>query len=317
MIQGHPQIDRVLPFDALTALTLQHERFDTVISLDKEPQPCALAMSLEAGQKLGVGLSPHGTPVPLNREARHYFALGLSDEMKFRENTSTYPRLIHEALGLGYSGQRYELPRNDDARRRVRERLGAAGVDFARPLLGINVGAGRVFANKMWPAARTTQLIAGLRKSHPEAQVLLLGGPDERPAIDALLAATAGRRKPARVFDAGTDHDEPSFVALVDACDALFSGDTMAMHVAIALGKPAVVFFGPTCEQEIDLFGRGEKLVARPACAPCYKRRCDKNDACIDAVSVDDALAAIGRTLDRLADRTLSLPVLPASPLAA
>ena len=86
---------------------------------------------------------------------------------------------------------------------------------------------------------------------------------------------------------------------MVNACDVLFTGDTMAMHVAVALAKRVVAFFGPTCQQEIDLFGRGVKLVAQVPCGPCYKRACDHQNACVHEVPVGQAAAAIGRVLYR------------------
>jgi len=305
MITGHPMIDRVLPFAPMTAMALAHETFDTVICLDKEPEPCGLAMSLKATRKLGVGLSAFGTPIPLNPEGDHYFNLGLSDELKFHRNRDSYPKLVYAALGLTYDNQCYELPTNTAAQDAARQRLAAHGWRADRPTLGINVGAGRVFANKMWPAEKTIELVRQLRAQSPDTQIVLLGGPDEKATMERIHAAVGG------VIAPGSEFDEPTFVGLVDACDALFCGDTMAMHVAIALGKRVVAFFGPTCEQEIDLFGRGEKLVAEVACGPCYKRKCDKGDACLDAVTVDDALAAISRVLDAGTGRSLRLPVIP------
>ena len=77
------------------------------------------------------------------------------------------------------------------------------------------------------------------------------------------------------------------------------SGDTMAMHVAIARRRWAVAFFGPTCAQEIDLFGRGEKLITQVSCAPCYKHVCDEQNACHKDITVTAAVDAIERGLAR------------------
>ncbi len=297
MLSGHRMIDRLMPLDAMTALTLSQETFDTVINLDKEPQPCALAGTLKSTKKLGVGLSEYGTPIPLNPEAHDYFHLGLSDELKFHRNTKSYSQLIYEALGWRYDGQRYELPVNNSARERMRYHLAARGWNRHKPTLGINVGAGHVFANKMWPAPKIVQVIRLIQQAELDTQIVLLGGPDEQPIINAIQARLRTAHPDCRVIDSGTNHDESSFVALVDACDVVFCGDTMAMHVAIALGKHAVVFFGPTCEQEIDLFGRGEKLVAKLPCAPCYKRFCDQQNVCVDQVTPGEAADAIQRVL--------------------
>lgn len=310
MLTGHPLLDRVLPFDALTALQLQQERFDLAICLDKEPQPCALQMALTATRKLGMGLSPVGTPVPLNAEAHPYFHLGLSDELKFHHNRQTYPRLVHEALGWPYRQVPYTLPLDEQALARQQARLRAKGWQADLPTLGINVGAGKVFANKMWPAAKIVRLIAHLAVSQPRLQMVLLGGPEERPIVDEISAELSRLNLRTGIFDGGTEHDEPAFVALVECCDVLFSGDTMAMHVAIARGKQVVVFFGPTCAQEIDLYGRGEKLVASVACGPCYKRVCDQEDVCLNEVDVVTAASAIQQSFQRRDTGTRPLPVL-------
>ena len=45
--------------------------------------------------------------------------------------------------------------------------------------------------------------------------------------------------------------------------DVVVCSDTLGMHLAIALKKKIVVLFGPTCPQEIDLYGRGVKALRR------------------------------------------------------
>jgi len=311
MIESHELIDRTLTFDAMTAMQLAQEKFDVAICLDKEPEPCALMNALNARMKMGIGLSDWGTPTPLASYTEPYFYLGLSDDLKFNHNRKSYPQLVHEALGWNYQPEPYTLP-VDDAQRdaHIRE-LSAKGWRPELPTVAINVGAGKVFANKMWPTEKIVALIEQLIQQEEDLQVLLLGGPEERLISDAILKTLAGSGRVQRVFDGGTHHDEPSFVALVDCCDVLFSGDTMAMHVAIALKKHVVVLFGPTCEVEIDLFGRGEKLVANVPCAPCYKRVCDQEDICLSEVNVVTAATSIQRTLENSRRGTRSLPVLP------
>ncbi len=307
MIADHPLIDRVLPFSPTTTQQLVQEVFDVVINLDKEAEPCSLANAMRASRKLGIALSPFGTPIPANAEAEAYFHLGLSDDLKFHQNTRSYPQLVHEALGLEYNGQSYTLPVADAASERIRVELELCGWNPDRLTIGINVGAGKVFANKMWPVERLIELVRTLRRSQPDTQILLLGGPDERPMINAIGLAVPHRS----VIDAGTDHDEPTFVALIDLCDVVFTGDTMAMHVAIARSKSVVAYFGPTCEQEIDLFGRGEKLIARVDCGPCYKRTCDNGHVCVQFHEINDAAEAIGRALPAASTRRFTLPVFP------
>ncbi len=285
MLANHPMLDRLLPFDAESICHLEHERFDLCLSLDKEPGPAALAMRVEAADRRGIGLSTWGTPFPLNAECEGYFALGLDDEAKFRGNEKTYQQLIYEALGLSYRGERYRLYPGDQHKRRAAAVWQGAGVGADDVVIGLNTGAGRVFANKSWPAEKFAALARVLmRRGH---RVALLGGPDEREQNGMIAATCAG------AIDTGADHDELTFAAIVARCDAMVTGDTMAMHVAIAADVPAVVLFGPTCAQEIDLYGSGEKVRTSLSCSPCYLRKCDKSPSCMDDISIERVLEAI------------------------
>jgi len=300
-IESHPLIDRVVAAESGEAAALPHERFDLVIGLDKEPEPCALTMNLTAEDKLGIGLSPAGTPAPINAEAEAYFLLGLSDELKFHENTKSYPRLIYEALGWRYGGQRYTLAVTEPARQFVREKLAVLGRDPDRPTVGVNVGAADRFVNKSWPESRLVDLIRELYDREPELQVLLLGGPDEDERmyrLNGMLPWT---------IHTDSDNTAEQFVALVDQCDTVFTGDTLALHVAVARRRGVVAFFGPTCDQEIDLFGRGEKLISTVACRPCYRGQCPNADACAYDVPVEQAIGAILRTTRFMTDTPVVL----------
>ena len=292
MLGNHPLIDRLLPFDAETLCHLEHERFDLCLSLDKEPGPTALAMRIDAHERRGIGLSPCGTPVPLNPECVGYFLLGLDDRKKFVENTKSCQQLLYEALGLEYSGQRYRLYPGGEQWERARAFWSGAGVTDRDAVVGFNTGAGRAFANKNWPAERFIELADAIEQ-RTEWRVALFGGPDER-ACNARIAAA----RPA-VIATGCDHDESSFAALLQRCNVLVTGDTMAMHVAIAMDVPCVVLFGPTCQQEVDLYGRGEKMRTSLSCSPCYARRCDKSPNCMDEISAEEVRNAVERWVRR------------------
>jgi heptosyltransferase-2 len=287
-LANHPLIDRLVAFDAETLCHLEHERFDLCLSLDKEPGPTALAMRVDARDKRGIGLSAYGTPFPLNPECVPYFQLGLDNELKFRRSQQTYPELIYAAVGLEYGGQRYRLYPTEAQRARAERLWNDLGVCAGEVVVGLNTGAGRVFANKNWPADKFVALAERVIAQNGW-RVALLGGPDERDLNASIAKACPG------VLDTGCDHPELEFAVLVRRCDVLVTGDTLAVHVAIAGDVPAVVLFGPTCPQEIDLYGRGEKIVTKLSCAPCYQRRCDRAPSCMADIAVERVLVAAAR----------------------
>jgi len=291
-LANHPLIDRLLPFDAETVCHLEHERFDVCLSLDKEPGPTALAMRIDAPDRRGIGLSPHGTAYPLNPECAPYFQLGLDDELKFRHNRQTYPALVYGALGLPYRGQRYRLYPSTADEARAEAVWGGLGVGPDELVVGLNTGAGRVFAHKNWPPEKFAALAQPLM-AEDGYRVALLGGPEERE-LNARLAATCPG-----VLNTGCEFGELEFAALAARCRTIVTGDTMAMHVAIAAGVPCIVLFGPTCAAEIDVFGAGEHIVTDLPCAPCYRRQCDKSPHCMDQIRVDVVLQAVRRWMAR------------------
>jgi heptosyltransferase-2 len=81
------------------------------------------------------------------------------------------------------------------------------------------------------------------------------------------------------------------------------TGDTLGLHVAVARGVGVVALLGPTCAQEIELFGLGERIVSSVECAPCYRRRCDREPNCMDAISVGEIVRAAEAVLARRARR--------------
>ena len=60
------------------------------------------------------------------------------------------------------------------------------------------------------------------------------------------------------------------------------------MHLAIGLGKHVLAWFGLSCWEEIDLYGRGRKFIPDGLhCAPCWKRRCPYGLECIAMIDLD------------------------------
>lgn len=289
LVRSNPYIDRVLPFGFETSLVLGEQEFDLLICLDKEERACALASSIEAKRKLGFALSRDGTVVPLNEGARYDYELGLSNEMKFHGNALTYPEIFCRTAELQYAGDPYELSLPGSSIRHAEEFL--SRLELSEPLVGLNVGSGDVFANKSWTIEGFAAL-ARMIASETEGSALVLGGPADRPRAEAVLELAGGA-----AIDGGL-HEILDFAAVVARLDALVTGDTLAMHLAIALGVPSVVLFGPSAPQEIELYGGGRKLVTPLDCAPCYRRSCDLSPSCMDAIAVEDVFDALRETLE-------------------
>jgi ADP-heptose:LPS heptosyltransferase len=289
LVALNPYVDTAAVFGFDSWLTLKAQSLDLLICLDKEERACAFCSSLDAGEKRGFGLSEGGWVEPLNEGARYDYELGLSDEMKFRVNELTYPEIFCRTAGLPYEGDAYELALPEASLEYADRFLGE--LPLAEPLVGLNVGAGRVFANKAW----TTDGFAELARAVHDrlgGTALVLGGPDDRERAEDLLAAAPGA-----TVDGGL-HELIDFAAIVAHLDAIVTGDTLAMHLAIALGVPTVAIFGPSAPQEVELYGRGARVVTPLDCAPCYRRACSVSPTCMDKIDAETVLAALEDVVD-------------------
>lgn len=275
LLIGNPQIDRLFALDLGTVLRLQTELYDVAICLDKEDAATGLIASVKAPIKLGFGLNADGNIRPLNPGADYAFSLGLSDQVKFRENRRTYQDFTFEAAELLYEGQDYVFALSDEERQWAKNRLSELGLNEGDRLLGLNTGAGPVFGTKKWTIDGFVEL-ARLAADRLGARVLLMGGPEEVERNRRIAAELSDLGE--RLIDTGCDNDLRQFASLVAGLDLLVTGDTLAMHLALAQGVDTVAIFGPTCTQEVQMYGRGEKIVSTLDCAPCYLKRCLKHD---------------------------------------
>ncbi len=292
MLEGISEIDRLISYSCDSALQLRHESFDQLYCFDKEPKAAALAMDVRATERAGFGLSSYGNIAPLDPKSEYMFELGINDNLKFRLNTKTYPELIYECAGLPYpEPQEYILPDLSAEIAAAREYLRSLGITSTALKVGMNTGAGDIFATKKWTEEGYAEL-ADLLAVQLGAEVLLLGGPAETER-NARIAAAAERAP----VNTGTHHSIRSFAGIVGNLDLLVTGDTLALHIAIGLKVPVVVLFGATCHQEIELYGRGAKIVSDFSCSPCYLSRCPKEVNCMEAIPARRVLDAVAQVL--------------------
>lgn len=290
LLSGHPRIDRLLLPGYETSERLAVERFDLVLSLDKDPYSTSLAMRVAATEKRGFGRDANGALVPVHPDAAYAYDLGLSDRLKFFENERTYQDVIFEVCGLPWRRQEYDVPAVREHAASGAGHLARAGVpDGSGPLVGLNTGAGGVFANKAWTVEGFAEIAR--RLAADGARVVLLGGPDEAERNARIAALAAGSAR-----DAGV-HGLREFAGIVAGCDLVVTGDSLGMHLAIAAQVPVVVLFGSTCPQEIELYGRGERVVTPIDCHPCYRRTCDIHPSCQELITPDRVLQAVRRVL--------------------
>jgi ADP-heptose:LPS heptosyltransferase len=237
------------------------------------------------------------------------------------------------------SGGRHRLPfRPDEA-------------DAARARFGISVGARLVVVHpgatngsaKRWPVASWAMVASRLVANG--ARVAIVGGPEDRalgaevvarmpppPPPPAVAPDRVGTSYEASIFPpfsarpVGAVHDLTGrttiddLVGILAAADAVVTGDSGPLHLAIALDRPVVAIHGPT-DPDIcgPVTGSGARVVTLGVelpCRPCYSlaRMADcplGHTICQDLVTPRDVLAAVAQVTG---DAPARAPVLAKRP---
>jgi len=275
ILKGNQLINKVYIYDNGLPAELKAREFDLLINLDKDKSAIALAEEIGSKQKRGFGRDNGGSLRPFDKDSEYAYRLGIDDELKFRRNKKTYQEISFEQAGLEYSGEEYLLNLDQNDIDCIGECLREKGLSKGTAAIGITTGCGSAFCGKSLPRGYYVGIIDGLNAIEG-MQVLLLGGPREVDKNRRILAEIKSK-----VIDTGCDNTIGQYAAIVDRCDLVLTGDTLTLHIAIALKKRLVAFFGSTAPAEIELYNRGIKLLSDIECAPCYKKECSIDEECM------------------------------------
>jgi len=270
------EVDVALPFSLESILLLEETEFDVLLSLDKDPEACALANRIRAGVKHGF-VWKDGACEPLNDSARDKWLTGLFDDVN-QANTKSYPEEIFEICGYTFSGEPYVMEMHDLEP--------WTGLPAARPLVGLNTGCGDRWRTRLWPETSWTDLARKLLDAGHG--VILLGGEQEHEKNNRIArqsgAAYLGTFPLQRFF------------SLMNQCDLVVTSVSMALHVALGLGKKLVLFNNVFNRREFELYGLGEILEPEGYdCIGCFRTRCDI--ACMESILPGQVLESVGRLL--------------------
>ena len=247
-------VDNTITFKLEHLVTLQAERFDLLINLDKDHEACALANLVSAKVKKGYILV-NGKPAPADNDAVHKFMTGI-DDVRNNANTKNYVQEIFEMCGYTWGGEEYIL-----AMPPTKLHLPS----FGKPVIGLATGVGARWKTRLWSVASWIDLARKLQESG--YAVMLLGGADEHDQ-NQVIAEHSG----ATYLGHYSIND---FVHIVNACDLVVTAVTMTMHIVLALKKQMVLFVNIFPKAEFELYGLGTIIEPGVPCQGCFRNTCD------------------------------------------
>ncbi|MGZ5280429.1 MAG: glycosyltransferase family 9 protein [Pseudobdellovibrionaceae bacterium] len=297
ILRNHPLIDRVLTSGADDLLLLKALKFEAAFVVDKSLKAAAILETARVEKAFGFHADPvTGAIIPATAAGNELWQLGLSNQKKFFINKKSELQLMLEAFELREAQievasdlPKYNLPLMPTENLLKEKRRQHWQLNADQPILGLNTGCSAVIAAKKLTVQFQREIIQKLLARGFE-NIVLLGGPE-----DTERNFQIGEGLP--VFQSPTSLGLRDGLVSVAACDVVLTGDSLGMHMALSQEKFVVAWFGPTCAQEIELFGRGVKIQSKAACAPCWKRTCDKTEMCYDQVDATEIIQAIEQGL--------------------
>jgi len=269
-------VDVKMKFTMASVMSVLAVNFDLLINLDKDREACALADRIEASVKKGF-IIRNGVISPVDKDARHKFLTGIFDDAN-KANTKHYVQEIFEVCGYEWNGEEYILDVESCD----------FGLDHSKPIIGLNTGCGGRWTSRLWPDTHWIEL------AHQLCAMgylpLFLGGQQEHDKNQMYQQQTNGLYL--GFFDL------PKFMALMNECDVIVSAVTMAMHFAIGLKKPLVLFNNIFNRHEFELYGRGEILEPSKPCTCFFRPTCINDEyKCMNHLEPERVAEAVKRSI--------------------
>jgi heptosyltransferase-1 len=257
--------------------------WDYVYSLSNDWPSASIASSAQSKNSPIGYYVRDGMLTPSNSAATRWLEMAAFDRLK-KCNTKSYQEMMFSILGFDCA----EIPApsvklTHDQKRAATARIATLLGARTRRRVAINVGSGARWPKKMLNVEQICSYIQRLRE-RIDVDVLLVGGAAEREkaiAVDRLCNVDH------RVSIAITETSIVEFIAILTEVDVLLCGDTLALHVAMAIGLPTVAVFGPTNSSEIaDFNGLIKKIWTDSLdCLACYGD-CAKEHNCMSLIDV-------------------------------
>jgi lipopolysaccharide heptosyltransferase II len=296
LVEGHPDLDEtiVVPFKAMEQAlkkrqwpwvwrtfsdlkrTLRAGNFDLSLDLHGLAKSALLVLLAGARHRLGSA-NTNGM-----KEGSGFFSREIPPGPEDRHTVERNLAVVRY-LGGDTGRPEFHLPVFEEAKRDVREVLYQAGCGEEDRLIVIHPGAG--WLSRRWPADRYAALIGRLRETLP-ARIAVIGGPEGGSREDQLFQDLFARLE-APVINLVRRLGLKQLAALFKRAQLFIGNEAGPMHLANALGLPAVVLIGPTRPELTGPFGTTARVIRHPVgCNPCRERNCP-DIKCLQAIEVN------------------------------
>ena len=254
ILKNNSNIDKILVSNHQTILRLKHEKFNILINLDIDQKATLVANEVRAEEKLGYYFNEDGKPSFFNKSSEYYLNRVFSNYLN-KTNRKTYQEMIFEIAELPYNKEESVISNID--KNYANEFMKKHDLTKKDKIICINLGSSDRWPSKAWHQDNIIELTKKLKKE--EYKVLIRGGPNEEGLLEEVFLRVKGK-------DVFSNLPEilpiSKLTALLSLCDRVITGDTLVLHIAIALRKKTIALFFCTPPWEIEGYGVVKKLIS-------------------------------------------------------
>lgn len=268
------------------------DTFDVLYNADVDQEALDLAERLHADTKYGFH-AVDGFPVSYTAGGDYYLNTMFDDDLK-KSNTHTYQEMIFMSMDLPYHTDYQGITLSPEDKARAQTWAREQHIKTSK-LIGIHMGASSRWPSKVWHAECVKTFIRLM--SERGYTILLLGGPNEQEAHARLAQAlhtehiTVVRNDPL--------NSKRVFAGLLSLCKVVVCGDSLALHLAVALRKPVVGLFFCTSPAEVEAYGLVTKIVS-PLLPDFFPERSDQYDETLtQSITPEQVLTAVEKKMQQ------------------
>lgn len=284
LLQAHPAIDRVIRINKKwmkdvslwrqLRSQLKSEQFD--LALDPQGLTKSSMLGWLSGAPVRIGFDRTHA-----REIAPWLVTHRISRCQ-RHMVDTYRQLLDPWRETTTGSGHFDMPRYAAEAEKVQQNI--ESMQLGSAWVCINVGAG--WPTKLWSPSRFAEVGQALYRKCGLKSLVVWSGEVERQSAEQIVHCLG----PAGVLAPNTSL--PELAEWLRAASLVLSSDTGPAHLAVAVGTPSVVLFGPTWGDECGPYGSQHRVVQSIVMpAPGAPKRRGSATA-MNAIQVDEVLDA-------------------------
>jgi len=301
IVEGNPYLDGVIIYDKDSkhkswhrtikfAHNLKKKRFDLAIIL--HPTNRVHLVTFLAGIHKRVGYD-RKLGFLLTDRIKHIKQLGEKHELEYNLDLIRY-------LGIEPEEKNTFMPIRPISEKQVEELLQQKGIIESDKILAIHPGAS--CPSKIWPNDRFAEVADRLIDRYG-FKVLFVAA-----AADLALAQRVVKQMHHPALNLTGKISVSQLASVLKRCQLFISNDSGPVHIASAIGIPVISIFGRNQKglspQRWGPLGVKDKILHKEVgCIECLAHNCEKEFACLKAITVDDVLNAADSLLEKIEEK--------------